>query len=219
MEAALAKKCITERVAKSVGQGSFSIVNESAEEEKGIITRVLAGERDEFRILVRTNQDRVHSIILRQVGNYHVAEELAQETFIRAYKSLKTFQFNSSFSTWITRIAINQCSNYFSSRRYKEYRKSEAFEAVHEKCAADGMDRDLERTQRLLLFQRALAALNPKLREVIVLCTLNEKSYEEVSRLLKIPIGTVRSRLNTARLQLKTEMNELQEKRVKQDEG
>ena len=92
--------------------------DDTSDEE--LIRLVVRGEKDEFRHLVRRYQDQVYAMILRSVGDDAIARELAQEAFLKAFLNLKSFRFESAFSTWLIRIALNQSHSYFSSRRFKE---------------------------------------------------------------------------------------------------
>jgi len=162
-----------------------------------VIARVLKGAKEDFRILVSRHQDTLYRMLLRQTGDSAVSHDLAQESFLRAYTKLGTFRGDSLFSTWLTRISINLANNYFASKEYRERRRKIAAEPGN-----SGPDvAHLE--QRLLLLREFIAELKPKYREVISLCGLEKKSYEEVALILNIPIGTVRSRLHEARLQLR----------------
>lgn len=176
-------------------------LDEVSDEE--LIRLVLKGEKDEFRHLVRRHQDRVYAMIRRSVGDEATARELAQETFLKAFLNLKSFRFESAFSTWLIRIALNQSHSYFSSRRFKERsRTTELDETWH--AAQQTTDGDpMVRKQELEQLRTAIGDLKPKLRDVVVLCSLEGRSYEETATLLEVPIGTVRSRLNKARLELR----------------
>lgn len=177
--------------------------SEGSSSDSEVITRVLGGQRDEFRVLVDRYKNMVFAMIVRQVGDPATAEDLAQETFCRAFQHLKSFRFESTFSTWLTRIALNQTSSYFSSRKFKEGRKTESFDArTHDMGTHDPEHR--ERIKEVLeAFRKGLGDLSPKLRDVLVLCAFEQKNYEEAASILDIPVGTVRSRLNAARLQLR----------------
>lgn len=172
------------------------------EHESAIIRRVLAGERDEFKKLVLRYQDMVFSMMLRQVGDKEIAKDLAQESFLRAFVNLKAFRSQARFSTWLTRIALNQASTYFSSKKFKQSKMTETLDLTKHDLHKEEQPQD----ERLSFFRAALAELKPKFREILVLCALEGKSYEQASEVLQIPIGTVRSRLNTARLMLKAEL-------------
>lgn len=167
-----------------------------------IIARVLQGERDEFRELVVRYQHQVFAMIMRQVGEREIAQDIAQEVFFRAYRKLATFRGESSFSTWLVRIALNLTTNYFQSRCCRERRQSQELAASI--VVPEMLDENTAETQQALNFlQREISQLKPLYRDVIVICALERKSYEEAARILDIPIGTVRSRLNTARNMLR----------------
>ena len=156
-------------------------------------------------MLIERHQNLVFGMIMRQVGDRVLAEELAHECFVRAYKHLAKVRAEANFSTWLTRIALNVTSSYFTSRRYREALRSESFDVrLHDR----GQDSDPSPAAETMLnsFRQALANLKPKFREVLTLCALEGKSYEDAAQVLAIPVGTVRSRLNKARLLLKAEL-------------
>lgn len=172
-------------------------------QEFRVVREVLAGNSDEFRHLVSAHKNRIFSMVLRTVGERPIAEELTQEIFVRAYSSLAKFRFEASFSTWLTCIALNHTSSYFQSKKYKQKLRTVSFEpSTHDQAQENGEELPPE---ALLLesFREALEELKPAFRDIIVLCSLEGKSYEEVSGILAIPVGTVRSRLNRARESLR----------------
>jgi RNA polymerase sigma-70 factor (ECF subfamily) len=172
------------------------------ESDSAIIKAIVNGESDQFRKLITRHQNRIFSLVNRQVQDL---QELTHEIFVKAYLNLKKFRFESKFTTWLTRIALNHVNSYFSSKKFKQQKRTESFDpGLHDRMASSSMDNERERKNLISQFKEALAALSPKLRDVIVLCGLEGKSYEEAAEVLGIPIGTVRSRLNTARLNLKT---------------
>ena len=172
--------------------------------DEEIIGRVVSGEKQLFRLLVSRNKDKIFSLIMRQIGDREVSEDLTQETLIKAYRNLKSFRAESQFSTWLVRIAINTTNSYFASRKFKEQKQTEAFDTDTYQTQSSSPEQIHEEKQRMLRFRSCFSKLKPKLREVVSLCALEGKSYEESAVILDVPIGTVRSRLNTARLELKT---------------
>ncbi|HQH27711.1 MAG TPA: sigma-70 family RNA polymerase sigma factor [Oligoflexia bacterium] len=171
--------------------------------EKRIIRRVLAGDKDEFRLLVLAYQERVFAVIVRMVGSENTAKELTQEAFIKAYLNLEQFRFESSFSTWLTRIALNVGNSYFSSRAFKEQSRTTSLDEMnYREIPAPGKTEAYDE-EALARLRFVAGKLRPKLRDVFVLCSLDGRSYEETARILGIPVGTVRSRLNKARLQMR----------------
>ena len=92
--------------------------NDMAPSDGEVVRQVLAGKRELFQVLVTRYKGQVFSMILRQVGDHAVADDLAQETFVKAYLNLKSFRYESKLSTWLVRIALNTTNSYFSSRRF-----------------------------------------------------------------------------------------------------
>lgn len=171
--------------------------------EQHTIDAVLNGDRDEFRILVERYKNIVYGMIMKQVSDVTLASELSQDVFVRAYNNLRTYRAESKFSTWIIQIALNVTNSYFTSRRYKQSLLNESFDqSVHDVPVKDS-DSAQNRELMLQKLRYGVGKLTPKLREVMVLCGLEGRSYEEAASILSIPVGTVRSRLNAARLSLK----------------
>jgi RNA polymerase sigma-70 factor (ECF subfamily) len=176
-------------------------------DEKNLILRIQSGDKDEFRHLVMAYKDLVFSMIMRQVGNHAVSEELAQEVFIKAYSNIKKFQFKSAFSTWLTRIALNHTSTFFTSKRHRMQVMTDEFDVnKHEGISvtdANQKEEQVNQEKLLARFREAVSQLKDIFRQVIVLCSLEGKSYEEAAEILDVPVGTIRSRLNKARLLVK----------------
>lgn len=181
--------------------------NDMAPSDGEVVRQVLAGKRELFQVLVTRYKGQVFSMILRQVGDHAVADDLAQETFVKAYLNLKSFRYESKLSTWLVRIALNTTNSYFSSRRFKELQRTKTLDYTTPAGTTQSPEQLSEKQSALELFRSAISNLKPKFREVIVLCGLEGKSYEEAALVLGVPIGTVRSRLNTARLTLKNELD------------
>lgn len=171
--------------------------DKTSKEEAEWVKSVLNGNADDFRRLVEAHQDAVISYILRVVGDRQTSLDLAQDTFIRAYKGLKHFRFESQFRTWLFTIAMNVTRSYFSSRRFKEARLSVS-DSIPERASSENPE-SVILAQRL---QMAISLLPTCYRDVMMLCALQGCTYEECAKQLRIPVGTVRSRLNQARLLL-----------------
>lgn len=168
-------------------------------DEAEIIARVLAGEREAFRHLVEAHQGLVFSMLLRYVGHEETAKELTQESFLQAFTHLKSFRREAAFSTWLVQIALNRARTLVSSRRYRERQRQVEFEAERHGESGGDPAQCVSRKHELERLRRAISELTPKLREVVVLCALEGRPYEEAAAMLQIPTGTVRSRLNKAR--------------------
>jgi RNA polymerase sigma-70 factor, ECF subfamily len=174
-----------------------------------------AGQTEAFGILVQRYQDRLYSTIVRLVGAPEDAQDVLQDAFVRAFEKLDQFHGESSFYTWIYRIAVNLALS--SHRKRKQRRKSRSTEigraACGEELADDSAEIEpssaLERVEREAIIEAAIAALGPEQRAVVVLKDFDGRRYEEISALLGIPIGTVRSRLHRARCELRERLRSL----------
>lgn len=172
-------------------------------DEAAIIAKVIAGEREEFRHLVEAHQGLVFSMMLRYVGNEEIARELTQETFLKAFVHLQSFRGDSAFSTWLVQIGLNRAKSLVSTRRYKERQRHVEFEAERHGGETNDTSKIVERKREVEKLRHAISQLEPKYKEVVILCALEGLPYEEAAVILKIPVGTVRSRLNKARQTLK----------------
>jgi RNA polymerase sigma-70 factor (ECF subfamily) len=175
-------------------------------DDLGLITAARAGQADAFGLLVRRHQDRLYPTVLRLTGCPEDARDVLQETFLRAFEKLGKFQGESSFYTWVYRIAVNLSL----SRR----RRKRPTLRLDEDAGPPGLGRvsdrreddpslPLERAERDLMIQNALNALAADHRAVVVLKEYDGLRYEEIGAVLGIPVGTVRSRLHRARGELR----------------
>lgn len=174
----------------------------TAEEEKLLVRRAARGDEEAFRGLVLAHQQRIFALLVRMTGDRDVARELTQDCFVRAFRGLRAFREEAAFATWLTRIALNVANSYFSSRSYRERRRTGPLEPYHERLVPPATEDSFD-TTALARLQEAIGCLPDRSREVIALCALELKSYEEAAQILKIPVGTVRSRLHNARRMLR----------------
>lgn len=164
------------------------------DDEYALIRRIQAGEHECFRVLVDTYKDRIVSLAYRQTGDHSMAEDLAQEAFVRAFRSVNRFRFDSSFRTWFTRIALNVISSYFNSRAFKERSLTQTYDAD----AYEGfLRREASQFEKedLSLVRSLLTQLDSKFRDAVVLVLVEGWSYEEAAKVLGVPVGTVSSRV------------------------
>lgn len=172
--------------------------------DEGVIAAVLGGDTECFALLVVRHQERVMRFILKYEYNTHDAQDLAQETFLQAFRALSSFHSQARFSTWITGIAFNLLKNHIGrspTKRYVHLDIDDQAESQN-RVASDNPARTYERNQLLLALERAIAALAPPLRDVLELVVSEGMRYEEAADLLQLPIGTLKSRLCRARVQL-----------------
>ena len=172
-------------------------------------------ERDEraFHEMVRLYQHQVFNLVFRMIGNREEAEDVAQEVFVTVFKAIDSFRGESKFSTWLYRIAANQCKNrikYLGRRSYQQTGQLEESEALIRQAQpsllqphTDGPEQVLEGRQMQRLLEEGIAALDEDHRAVLVLRDVEELSYQEIAAITALPEGTVKSRIHRARLALK----------------
>ena len=165
------------------------------------------GDAVAFDELVRLHHLRVWRFILKSVANPHDAEELAQETFLAAWRNFASFRGDAQFSTWLLGIALNLARNHCNrspARREVELPEADQLDALFSE-AQDPYEQ-MRLKQQLQALQNALAQLPNELREAITLVRLEGLSLEEAALLLDIPLGTIKSRLSRARSRLNEEL-------------
>ena len=168
------------------------------------------GDAEAFGNLVRKYQDRLFNSMVHQLRNESVAEDVVQEAFLAAFNRLETFQGKSSFYTWLYRIAFNAAIT-IERRRRPNVSLDAQFEQ-HSLDVPDTMERpsdNVSRSENVKYFYLALDRLTNEHRAILVLREIDDLSYEEIAETLEMPIGTVRSRLHRARMQLKSELETL----------
>jgi RNA polymerase sigma-70 factor (ECF subfamily) len=181
-------------------------------EDRSDITAFLAGEARALDRLVLRHKDRIFNLCFRLLGDYNDAEECAQEIFVKVFRSLKKFRLESSFSTWLYSIAVNTCKNKRNSADYRFWRRVLRFgqDSREEEDTADfdfedptasPLDQISEKEQGVLL-QTAIDSLSYDHRTVIVLYHIEDLSYEEISRITGYNLGTLKSKLARARMEL-----------------
>jgi RNA polymerase sigma-70 factor (ECF subfamily) len=170
-----------------------------------LLVRLRAGEARAFEQLVVTYQHRVFGVALRMLGNRAEAEEIAQETFLRAYRAVRDFRGDARLSTWLYAIASRLCLNRLASaaRRFARHGGAE-LAAVPDGAADPALE--LERGEMEAALHRAIAELPDDRRMVVILRDVEGLSYEEIATALELEPGTVRSRLHRARMDLKAKL-------------
>lgn len=171
-----------------------------------LVERCLRGEESAWEDLIKVHTRRVYSICYRFTGSDHEAQDLTQEVFLRIFRTLKSFRAGEgSFQVWLSRLTRNLLIDHY--RRSRVERASESLEdqlpMLEEKTAmsarTDGMLAGREASEAL---QAGLQKLSPELRETVILRDLEELEYREIARILAVPEGTVKSRLNRGRAEL-----------------
>jgi RNA polymerase sigma-70 factor (ECF subfamily) len=168
------------------------------------IQRAAAGDQAAWDTIVHTYWRKVFNVAYRFVGTYEEAEDLAQEIFLKVFRSLDTFDRRANFQTWLISISRNFCiDRYRSGRRDREVFAREV-DASTLQAEARGLSPHarVELQDRVALLREALRALSPALRTAVLLRDVHELSYQEIADQLGIAEGTVKSRINRGRAEL-----------------
>lgn len=181
-----------------------------------LVEEARAGRYEAYEELVRRYQRRVYALIYNMTGNRDDAEDLVQDVFIKAYRSLNGFKGDSSFYTWIYRIAVNRTINFLKQRKRRaaDLRLDDMDQAVErdpayvELRARESPVRDLSLAELQKKLNEALLTLSEKHRTVVVLHDIQGMPHEDIARIMKCSVGTVRSRLFYARQHLQRELAE-----------
>jgi RNA polymerase sigma-70 factor, ECF subfamily len=179
-----------------------------------IIERTLAGETDAFGLLVRRWERPIYGLSLRMLGRDEDARDVCQETFLAAFRNLRKFRGDAKFSSWLYRIALNACHTRLrktgGAREQsidQEDDQGRPFELADE--ATEIAPERLQRDQLAALVRRALQALPPEMRQVIVMKEYEELTFAEIAEVLEIPISTVKSRLYTGLQQMRVRLEKV----------
>jgi RNA polymerase sigma-70 factor (ECF subfamily) len=184
--------------------------------DRELVMRAKAGDYDAFEELVRRYQRRVYTLAYNMTGNKEDAEDMVQEVFVRAYRSLDGFKGDSSFFTWLYRIAVNRTINFLKKRGRKsgELSLNDMDQSVErdpifvEMRARESPFRDVVLTELQKKLNAALQTLSEKHRSVVIMHDIMGMPHEEIARIMKCSVGTMRSRLFYARKRLQQELAE-----------
>ena len=169
-------------------------------DEQPILERCQAGDLDAFGELVARYQDRIYRTAYLLVGNRDDAQDVTQETFVKAFRNLRSFRRECAFSSWLHRILLNAAGNWLRDNR-RHAQLSEAAPPVigRSEEAEVSPEEAVLQHDRARRLQAALWDLPPHYREAMILRFYDELSYAEMAEVLDVPVGTVRSRLAKAR--------------------
>ncbi len=185
--------------------------------DEDLIERFQKGDLYAFDLIVKRYKDQLLNFIYRFVGSQEEAEDIIQETFLRVYRKRKAYKRIAKFSTWIYTIAGNLARTEL--RRRKRRKLFSVTDMGYEDRDYEISDEDFNPDNQVdgiiqeEIIQKEIAMLSPKFREVIILRDVQELSYEEISTIIKVPIGTVKSRVNRGRLKLQSRLKFLMKKK------
>lgn len=189
------------------------------EDDATFISRCRKGYTEAFGVLVERYQKKMFNIAFRMTGDYEAAGEVVQEAFLSAFRGIKSFRGDASFATWMTSIVLNHAKNSLKKSRVIAH-----YEPISLDQAADPLDdaprfdppadvmpamEQLEKKEVREAVQNAINSLDTEFREILILKDIQEVSYEEIAAILKIPGGTVKSRIFRAREVLRERLKKM----------
>lgn len=184
--------------------------DERAAADSELVQATLGGDKGAFGCLVERYQDRVFNTLVRVLGSRDDARDVVQDAFVQAFVKLESFRGDAKFYTWLYRIAMNLALSHRRRRR-----PTDSLDVVKENAGEEPVAQqpsaaqDLIERERAEQLQRALLQLSDDHRQVLVLRELEGCDYETIGEILEMPVGTVRSRLFRARIQLKEQLQVL----------
>jgi RNA polymerase sigma factor (sigma-70 family) len=170
-------------------------------DEATLVRRSLRGEAEAVQALVDRFQTMVYGLCVRLLNDRHEAEDVTQEVFLRVFRSLKGWDASRPLKPWIMGITVNRCRTWLARRG----RRPEPADYLHDTVAAPAPDDSIELVREI---RAALAELRPEFREVFTLYHEQGQSYEEMAEALDRPIGTVKTWLHRARLEVLERLQE-----------
>lgn len=182
--------------------------------EYELVASAKQGDEDSFRILVESNMKKIFKLAYQYAGNYHDAEDISQEAFIRAFNSLDRFRGESSFSTWLYRIAINCCLNY---RRKRNTLREESFDSLNDKFPyassqpkmhkSFNPEKELWQKEMMEKVENSLEGLSPKQKMIFVLRHYRHLSIKEIGKAMGCAEGTIKKQLFRAIINIRKQLD------------
>ncbi|MCA1041666.1 RNA polymerase sigma factor SigW [Bacillus infantis] len=176
------------------------------------IKQVIKGDQNAFGEIVEIYKDKVFQLCFRMLGNRHEAEDIAQEAFLRAYINIQSFNIDLKFSTWLYRIATNLCIDRIRKKKPDYFLDAEVAGTdgltMYSQIAADTRlpEEDVESLELQETIQNEISKLPEKYRSVIVLKYIEELSLNEISEIMDLPLGTVKTRIHRGREALRKQL-------------
>ncbi len=182
--------------------------------DRSLIHRCQQGDLNAFNELVQRYEKVVYNFAYRLTGSYDDANDVAQDAFVRAYNAIRSFRGDSAFSTWLFRITTNVFLDEKKKTRSRPQQSLDEYIELEESSVGRQIEDPSPTPEEILgdkergeVLANAIASLPDYQRAMVLLYHVHEKSYEEIAEMMKLPIGTVKSRLNRARLALKDKLS------------
>ena len=178
---------------------------ESKHEDTALIQQALSGDQSAFTRLRQKYHDAIYNLIYRMIREKDEVADLTQEAFIKAFASLSTFNDEYAFSTWLYKIATNNCIDHIRRKKLQTFSIDKPIESKESDFSFElpdstyEPDQDMIARQRKKLLDDAINSLPPKYRQVIIMRHQEELEYQEIAKILKLPLGTVKAHIFRAR--------------------
>jgi RNA polymerase sigma-70 factor (ECF subfamily) len=185
---------------------------DASETIETLIQRCLAGDQLAWEAIVRQYRRKVFNVAYKFVGRHDEAEDLTQDIFLKVFKSLDTFDRRANFQTWLISVSRNLCIDHYRSVRKERETIDRDVDSTEVSPPSVGIPSQLaalEQRDRVELLREAMAALPATLRTAVLMRDIQECSYHEIARALKLPEGTVKSRINRGRTELARQIRKL----------
>jgi len=177
------------------------------EHERILIERASKGDQKAFSELFYEYKEMVYRVVYKLLGNSEETNDAVQQTFIELYKSLPGYAGKSKFTTWLYRIAVNVSIQFFRKRRTRD--KNQPFNPEIHADSTSENDNPLEKKELRKQIEEALASLHIRKRTVVVLHDIENRTMEEISDIIGVPVGTIKSRLFYGREELKKKLEKV----------
>jgi RNA polymerase sigma-70 factor (ECF subfamily) len=170
--------------------------------DQELMQRLIKGENHAFNFLVGRYKNKLFNLIYRLLKSREEAEDVLQETFLRVYREKENYNFDYSFSTWIYTIALNLAKNEMRRRNKFKFLDLELFKNNTELAAPENNNEDA----LISALEKVMDKLPERYKTVLLLREMNQLSYEEIAESVNLPLGTIKSRINRARLILRRKL-------------
>jgi RNA polymerase sigma-70 factor (ECF subfamily) len=176
-----------------------------------VIQQCLRGDQSAWDLIVRQYWRKVFNVAYKFVGRHDEAEDLAQDIFLKVFRSLDSFDRRANFQTWLISVSRNLCIDHYRSVRKERETINRDVDASELSPASpdEGPIAAMEQRDRVMLLRQALAALPESLRTAVLMRDIQERSYQEIADVLHLPEGTVKSRINRGRTELARQIKQL----------
>jgi RNA polymerase sigma-70 factor (ECF subfamily) len=180
-------------------------------DDEGLISAFQQGDQSAYRFLVERHQERIRNLLFSMFRDHAVVDDMAQEVFIKAYQALPRFRFESSFYTWLYRIAVNRSRDEIRRRKVRRFFSFQPLDEGVEKEIHDRFTHPADSRDTEELVSMGLQLLPEKFRTAVILKDIEGLPYEEIADVMQCEIGTVKSRLSRGRAMLRKALTPLLE--------